>query len=200
LSLNYLSFPPSSGESPQGLLIILHGWGGNGDDVGGIVPMLGLSNYQIICPDAPFTHYQFPEGRAWYALEREDYQGLPESRTLLQDWLVSLESSTGIPLHQTILAGFSQGGAMTLDVGLSLPLAGLCVLSGYLHSQASVSDNPSPVLIIHGKQDMVVPLIAAQRAREELTQLGVNVEYHELNMGHEIVTEVVELMKKFIIN
>jgi phospholipase/carboxylesterase len=69
---------------------------------------------------------------------------------------------------------------------------------GYLHSQVEVKDYPPPVLIIHGKQDMVVPLRVAQRAKDELTQLGVNIEYHELNMGHEIVPQVMGLVQNFI--
>jgi len=198
MSLNYLSFAPTNGQPPQGLLVILHGWGSNAQDVANVTPLLDLPDYQIICVDAPFAHYQVPRGRSWYALEREDYQGLEESRQILQDWLMTQEASTGVPLEKTILAGFSQGGAMTLDRGLSLPLQGLCVLSGYLHSQIEVKDYPPPVLIIHGKQDLVVPLRVAQRAKDELTQLGVNIEYHELDMGHEIVTQVITLMHNFI--
>lgn len=198
MSLNYLSFAPTNGQPPQGLLVILHGWGSNAQDVANVTPLLDLPDYQIICVDAPFAHYQVPGGRSWYALEREDYQGLEESRQILQDWLTTQEANTGVPLEKTILAGFSQGGAMTLDRGLGLPLQGLCVLSGYLHSQIEVKDYPPPVLIIHGKQDLVVPIAIAQRAKDELTQLGVNIEYHELNIGHEIVPRVMKLMHNFI--
>lgn len=198
MSINYLNFPPSSGKPPKSLLVLLHGWGANAQDLAGLTPMLNLPDYQILCPDAPFAHPQVPGGKAWYALDREDYQGLNESRVMLKEWLESLETITNISLSQTILVGFSQGGAMTLDVGLALPFKGLCVLSGYLHASPSLSDPPPPVLIIHGRQDPVVPLPAARQATEELNKLGVNVEYHELNMGHEITGQVVILMQKFI--
>lgn len=198
MSLNYLSFAPTNGNPPQGLLILLHGWGGTPGDVAGVTPLLDLPDYQIICLEAPYPHYQAPGGRAWYALERDDYLGLEQSRQLLQDWLLSQEKFTNIPLEKTILAGFSQGGAMTLDVGLNLPLKGLCVLSGYLHSEPIVKHDSPPVFIIHGKQDLVVPITMAQRTRDILTQLGVNIDYHELNIGHEVVTEVLILMQKFI--
>jgi phospholipase/carboxylesterase len=69
----------------------------------------------------------------WYDLEREDYKGLAQSQEMLTEWLQSLENLTGIPLASTILCGFSQGGAMTLDVGLTLPLAGLICLSHRCH-------------------------------------------------------------------
>ena len=153
----------------------------------------------MLFPNAPFPHPHVPGGRAWYSLENKEYTGLAESRQQLREWLQTLENSTNVPLSSTILGGFSQGGAMTLDVGLNLPLAGLCCLSGYLHSkpQATNSGFP-PVLIIHGRQDQVVPIQAAQRARDELTALGVDVEYHEFNMGHEIQLEVLELVSRFI--
>lgn len=152
----------------------------------------------MIFPNAPFSHPQAPGGKAWYALEKSDYAGLAESRQKLKDWLLSLEKEIGIPLSQTVLAGFSQGGAMTLDVGLSLPLAGICSLSGYLHSLPQGGEHSPPVLIVHGKQDQVVPLKLAQQARDELGKLGIEVDYHEFNMGHEIQPEVLTIIHSFI--
>jgi phospholipase/carboxylesterase len=162
--------------------------------------MFDLPEYQFIFPDAPFPHPQVPGGRAWYSLETREYQGLATSGQMLLEWLLSLESVTGVPLNRTILSGFSQGGAMTLDVGLILPLAGLCCLSGYLHSEPQAGDSPlPPVLIVHGRQDSVVPVGAAQQARAKLTALGANVTYHEFEIGHEISPDVLELMQKFIL-
>jgi phospholipase/carboxylesterase len=136
----------------------------------------------------------------WYDLYNSDYQGLAKSRQQLIDWLKSLERTTGVPLSRTILSGFSQGGAMTLDVGLTLPLAGLVSLSGYLHStpQPTTGDSLPPVLMVHGRQDQVVPLSAAQQARDALTALSIAVKYHEFNMGHEILPAVLELMRSFV--
>ena len=95
----------------------------------------------------------------WYDLETEDYVGLAESRQMLTDWLESLESSTGVPLSRTILSGFSQGGTMILDVGVKLPVAGLVSMSGYLHAPPKpVGDRLPPLLMMHGRQDPVVPL------------------------------------------
>jgi phospholipase/carboxylesterase len=133
------------------------------------------------------------------------YQGLIQSRELLTDWLQSLESSTGVPLSQTILSGFSQGGAMTLDVGLKLPLAGLVAMSGYLHPSAGSLEtldakSVPPVLITHGRQDTVVPLESAISARKTLESLGVKVQYQEFDMGHEINPEILELFRNFVVN
>lgn len=130
------------------------------------------------------------------------YVGLKESKQMLIDLLQSIESNTGVPLSRTILCGFSQGGAMTLDVGLTLPLAGLVVMSGYLHPDVvnTPKRNFSPTLIMHGRSDEVVPLSAAVKAKETAESLGVAVEYHEFDMGHEISPQMLEVLKKFVIN
>ena len=139
-------------------------------------------------------------GKAWYNLERQDYKGLVESRQILTDWLKSLESTTGVPLSRTILCGFSQGAAMTLDVGLTLPLAGLICLSGYLHPNPQPAGKIStPILIVHGRQDYMVPLRAAQQARDTLIALKLPVQYQEYDMGHEIVPAAIVLMRSFIV-
>ncbi len=183
-------------------MVMLHGWGANYEDFTPLASELNLPEYQFIFPNAPYNHPQVPGGKAWYALETQEYQGLSESRKMVHEWLLSLEQQTGVPLERTILGGFSQGGAMTLDLGLTLPLAGLCSLSGYLHFQPeSIPKNNTfpPVLIVHGKQDPVVPIQAAQQAKEKLTALGVSVTYQEFNMEHSIIPEVLTLMEKFIL-
>lgn len=201
MSLASISVPPANGQAPTKLVVCLHGFGANAQDLASFAPLLNLPDYQFLFANAPFEHPSVPGGRMWYDLYNKDYQGLDSSRQKLRDWLKSLEDSTGVPLSQTILSGFSQGGAMTLDVGLTLPLAGLVSLSGYLHSQPELTDkqSPPPVLIVHGREDAVVPIGAAQLAKESLSNLGVNVKYQEFEMGHEIRPAVLNLMRDFIL-
>jgi phospholipase/carboxylesterase len=208
MSLEVLSFPPRI-QPPQALLVMLHGWGANAQDVAALASYVDLPNFQFFFPNAPFPFPYSPTGRMWYDLpEQYSFSSQPdvrqhaqiqESRQELLNWLKSLEATTGVPLSHTILAGFSQGGAMTLDVGLQLPLAALMVLSGYAHSPLETVAGSAPnVLMVHGRLDQVVPLRAAQQAREQLNQLGVAVQYHELSMGHEIQPIVLKLMQSFI--
>lgn len=196
-----ITVPPATGELPQGNIVVLHGWGANAQDLVDLGSLLNLPNYQFLFPNAPFPHPYVSTGRMWYNLEREQQgQGLAASRQLLIEWLQSLESTTGISLSRTILSGFSQGGAMTLDVGLTLPLAGLTSLSGYLHPITQPITAPYPsVLLIHGRQDYVVPLNAAVAAREQLIHSGVAVQYHEFEMGHEIRPEVIPVIRNFAV-
>ncbi|BAZ69786.1 phospholipase/carboxylesterase [Fischerella sp. NIES-4106] len=182
----------------------MHGWGANAEDLASLAPYLNLTDYQFVFPNAPFSHPHSPMGRAWYELSADNmYEGLTQSRQLLTDWLLSLENRTGIPLSQTILSGFSQGGAMTLDIGLKLPFAGLVVMSGYLHPGAietSLATSLAPVLITHGRYDQVVPLRAALNAKETLESRGIAVQYYEFDMGHEIQLPILELIRNFVIN
>lgn len=199
MSLQAIAVPSITQKEPVGLIVALHGWGANAQDLASIVPLLNLPDYQFLFPNAPFPHPYTSVGRMWYDLSAQEYRGLPESRQLLKDWLNSLESSTGIPLSRTVLSGFSQGGAMTLDVGLNLPLAGLVDLSGYMHTLSQpIGEEFPPVLIVHGRQDSVVPVKAAQSARDNLVALGVSVQYQEFDMGHEIRPEVLPLLHNFV--
>ena len=199
MSLKSVSIPAKTAE-PAGAIVALHGWGSNCYDLQSLVPVLNLPNYQFEFPEGPFPHPYVAGGKMWYDLDTKEYRGLAESREMLGNWLMSLESKTGMPLSRTILGGFSQGGAMTLDVGLSFPMAGLICLSGYLHALSQPSSNVlPPTLIVHGRRDTVVPVSAAVRSRDALTALGVPVQYQEFDMGHEILPEVIDLMRSFVL-
>ncbi|MEH2411271.1 MAG: alpha/beta hydrolase [Nostoc sp.] len=203
MSLQAITVKRANSQPPAGLIVTLHGWGANAEDVASLLPLINLPDYEFVLPNAPFPYPYSPVGRAWYDLRVENmYEGLPESRQLLIDFLQSLESSTGVPLSRTILSGFSQGGAMTLDVGSKLPLAGLVVMSGYLHPDAITAGKSGipPTLITHGRYDEVVPLQAALKARETLKSLGVALEYHEFDMGHEINPQTLEVLRNFVVN
>ncbi len=205
MTLESITIPPQTKQTPTHQIIMLHGWGANAQDLASLAPYLNLPHYQFIFPNAPFPYPYSPGGRAWYDLRSDNmYKGLPECEEILTQWILSLEGSTEVPLSHTILGGFSQGGAMTLDVGLKLPLAGLVSMGGYWHDiTASNSESndisQAPTLIMHGKQDAVVPLTAAIRAREVLTALGVEVQYEEFDAEHEINIEMLGVLRNFIL-
>ncbi len=200
MSLEFISVGPTNGQTPVGLIACLHGFGGNSQQLAPFAPMFNLPDYQFLFPDAPYSNPY--SGRMWYNLRQGDDRTLAASREQLIDWLTSLERRTGVPLSRTILAGFSQGGAMTLDVGLTLPLAGLVCLSGYWHAkpEPNLAKSLPPVLIAHGRQDGMVPVSAAQSARDNLKALGVTVKYQEFDMGHIVIPAVLALMRSFIVD
>lgn len=202
MSLNAIEIAPEAGGTPTGVVVFLHGWGSNARDLATLAPMLNLSDYLYLCLDAPQPHPQVPGGKMWYDLNFdltiEDRAGLADSRDRLCTWFDGLPERTGVPLSRTVLAGFSQGGAMTLDVGFRYPLAGLVAMSGYLHDEPPLSDAKPPVLVMHGTNDPVVPLASAQQVCDRLTQLGVAVDYREFPMAHEVCLPEIEALRAFV--
>jgi phospholipase/carboxylesterase len=198
-------FVPARTDPPIGSIVVLHGWGANHHDLGDLVPYFSLPEYQFLFPNGIFDHEYSDDGKMWYSFtgaghltDRSKTQ-LATSREIVSEWVQSLPDSTGIPLDRTWIVGFSQGGAMTLEIGLDLPVAGLIVMSGYLHAErAKPAPDAPPVLIVHGKQDDVVPLADARKSQETLTQWGVDVRYQEFEMGHAIVPEVLQVVREFI--
>jgi phospholipase/carboxylesterase len=198
---------PARTATPVGTIVVLHGWGANHHDLGDLAPYFKLPEYQFLFPNGLFDHEYTDTGKMWYSftgagqLTDRSATQLATSRQILGDWIKSLPATTGIPLDRTWIAGFSQGGAMTLDIGLDLPVAGLVVLSGYLHADRhQPRQDAPPVLIVHGRQDDVVPIWAAKKSQETLIQWGVDVRYQEFEMGHSIVPAVLDVVRSFVID
>ncbi len=195
---------PANTPTPAGTIVLLHGWGANHDDLGELVPYLNLPEYQFLFPNGIFDHEYSEAGKMWYSftgawqIDDRSMAQLAISRELLSNWVQSLPATTGVPLDRTWIAGFSQGGAMTLDIGLDLPVAGLIVLSGYLHAERAKPLAPPPVAIVHGRQDDIVPIAAARRSRDLLSEWGVDVSYQEFDMGHSIVPAVLQVVRNFV--
>lgn len=199
-SLQFISVPPKNGGMPAGVIVCLHGSGSKPQTLVSLARSLDLPDYHYLFPEAPYPDPTVPGGKMWYDLKSQNSKGLAQSHQLLTDWLKSLEKITGIPLASTILSGFSQGGAMALDVGLTLPLAGLVSLSGYLPSKpTAVKESMPPVLMVQGTQDHIVTSSEAQDTRDSLTALGVTVKYVELGIGHEIKPAVLAQMRSFVV-
>ncbi len=189
-------------------IVILHGWGGTAEDAAQFTGMLKIPGAVKLLPRGLFQHPYNPDAQMWYDIpniERFDFKvdlsgrsDLQRSRQVLRDWLTTLPEQTGVPLQKTILGGFSQGGAMTIELGLDFPLAGLMSLSGYAHRPIAAVTNAPKLLMTHGIADQVVPIAAARATRDALVKAGVEVESVEFSgMGHEISWEVIDRMQSF---
>jgi phospholipase/carboxylesterase len=192
-----------TGPRPATAVIWLHGLGADGSDFVPIVPALSLHTpVRFVFPHAPLRRVTINGGavmRAWYdvltleGVRQEDETGIRESARRV-DGLIAAEVARGVAPARVILAGFSQGGAMTVHVGLrhTARLGGLLVLSAYLPlahaaaAEASPSGRGTPVFLAHGTQDPLIPLARARMAREALVALGCPVEYREYPIGHTV--------------
>jgi phospholipase/carboxylesterase len=143
--------------------------------------------------------------RAWYDVltpdlaVREDEAGIRASQASIEQ-LIAHEKSRGIPASRIMLAGFSQGCAMTLQTGLRYPekLAGLLCLSGYLplSDKVAAERNPAnqdiPIFMAHGRGDPVIHINRAVQSRDLLKTLGYAVEWHEYMMPHSVCEEEID--------
>jgi len=194
-------------QPPSGCLVVLHGRGTNGYDLVPIAQALGFSGLRYIFPHAPFPVPGVFGGKAWYELPPYDREGILESRHLLFSLLEELERE-GVPSAQIALMGFSQGAVMGLDVGTRYPrrLAGIIALSGYLpfpedlHSEKSVASLQLPVLLVHGTEDPIVPLEGSRQAERILKEEGFSVRLLEYPMGHEVIPQEIEEIRKFLLS
>ena len=148
--------------------------------------------------------------RAWYDIAGpggpEDEAGLRASQAQVEA-LIARERERGVPASRIVLAGFSQGCAMTLMTGLRHRerLAGLAGLSGYLPLAARTAGERSdanalvPIFLAHGSADPMIPLARATASRDALRALGYGVEWHEYPMPHSVCAEEVRDLNRWLL-
>jgi len=204
-----------TGSQPDAAVIWLHGLGASGDDFVPIVPELDLPadpGIRFIFPHAPMLPVTVNDGMvmpAWYdilemSIERKvDQTQLEYSARAVLD-LVEAQIAKGIASERIILAGFSQGGAVAYEAGLSCPhkLAGLMALSTYFATQDSIQLNPAnsklSIAVYHGIYDPVVPEALGQQACAKLRQLGYSPEYWTYPMEHAVCPAQILEMSEYI--
>jgi len=186
-------------------IIWMHGLGADAHDFEPIVPELVKPSWpgvRFVFPNAPTRPVTVNGGhvmRAWYDIAgndiaaRQDETGLRASRREIEA-LIDAQVASGIKPEHILLAGFSQGAAMALYVGLrcAKTLGGLIALSGYLPlaaqtaEEAHIANLQTPIFMGHGSADGVVPEALGRRSMATLTALGYAVEFHSYPMAHSV--------------
>lgn len=197
-----------TGPSPTWSVLWLHGLGADGNDFAPIVPELLRRDWpaiRFVFPHAPVRAVTINNGarmRAWYDIKdfdlanRADETGVLESIAQVEA-LVAREAVRGVPASRVLLAGFSQGGAITLATGLrrEAPLAGLVALSSYLPMADRLAREmppaaaTQPLFMAHGQHDTVVPYAAGELSAARLRGLGFAPDWHAYPMAHQVCGE-----------
>ena len=208
-----------TGPAPTAAVVWLHGLGADGHDFEPIVPELawpGQPAIRYLFPHAPVRPITINSGmamRAWYDItgvdlaQRQDAQGIQQSAALVTRLLDGVRES-GIPSERTVLAGFSQGGAVALYLALRHPhrLAGVIALSTYLplapgtEREAHEANRATPILMGHGSADPVVPMQYGQMSAQALQGLGYDVRWHTWPMPHSVCAEEVVVIRQFLMD
>jgi phospholipase/carboxylesterase len=199
---------PADG-APSGLLFLHHGRGTDEHDLLPIGDALDPQRrLHIVSPRAPLRVPGWP-GYHWYLAPRVGY---PDPDTFAAAYVALAEtheelwSRTGLGPEETILGGFSMGSVMSYALGLGadrLPPAGILACSGFVPSVEGWRPEPDSrehlrVLIAHGRQDPVIDVAFARRARDLLAGAGLEVEYHESNVAHTIDRAHIPLARRWL--
>lgn len=215
--LNYIEINPEK-KQPVGTVIWMHGLGADGHDFAPMIPELKLPHelpLRFIFPHAPLRPVTLNNGyvmRAWfdiYSLNRNakiDLVGIDESVRNINE-LMTQEEERGISPNRIIIAGFSQGCVVALNVGLRYPkrLATIIGLSGYLPNavdlikNAQPANNETPIFIGHGTEDNVVPYFYGQQSFEILKRNNFNVSWHSYKMGHSVCGEEIKDLGEWVV-
>jgi phospholipase/carboxylesterase len=207
-----------SGDNPTATILILHGLGADGNDFVPVAEELQLDAVgpvRFIFPHAPMIPVTINGGfrmRAWYDIlgteEKgvQDATGLHRSRQLVEA-LLKREKERGIAANRIVLAGFSQGCALSLLTGLrhGERLAGIAGLSGYLPlaettaTERHPANNDTPIFLAHGTHDEMIALERAEATRDALQRLGYPVEWHEYLMGHSVTPLEIEELNAWLV-
>src|SRR6202051_4878804 len=202
---------------PNAAVIWLHGLGADGHDFEPIVPEIvrsGERAWRFVFPNAPVRPVTINGGmsmRAWYDLKgldrraAEDAAGFRDTDEQIRQLTVR-QNDRGLPPIRIVLAGFSQGGAVSLYIAPRLPekLAGVMALSCYLPQENTLiadrapANNATPIFMAHGRGDSVLPMSLGMLARDFLTAQGYAVEWHDYPMAHAVCAAEIADIREFL--
>jgi len=183
------AFGPAAGGAPEQLIVLLHGWGADGNDLIGLAPYLGrfLPKAEFVSPNGPEPCDMNPMGRQWFSLQDMSppsmLAGARKVAPAIDAFLDNALAARNLTDDRLALIGFSQGTMMALHVGprRARSCAGIVGYSGLLIGPetlaAEIKSRP-PVTLIHGEDDPVVPVTALSNAVDGLSAAGVAVQWH----------------------
>lgn len=201
--------PPAAGGKPSSLIVLLHGYGSNGEDLISLAPYWAkaLPNTQFVSPNAPEPVSMAPGGYQWFPISRLDPRevemGVQRASGTLEKFIDRELERYQIPPDRLALVGFSQGTMMALHVGLRRQRLGAIVgFSGALPAAGKLKDearSKPPVLLIHGDQDEMIPVSALFAAAEGLAAAEIGAQWHvSYGVPHSIGPDGLQLGGEFL--
>jgi len=220
-----ITVTPRKESEQSALVVICHGLGDSAEGFADVAENLAaqMPHVKFILPTAPTQPVTMNMGMpmpSWYDItglderSNENCNGIQQSQTVIQTILQTEHDRTSLPYHRMVLAGFSQGGALSLFTGMQLPsrdqkLAGIAIMSGYLPASKQFAITPgleaTPILHCHGEADPMVRVGLARRSRQMLTEEKGALEYelktypalvHSVNADE--LAEVLSFLKRVL--
>ena len=204
---------PAAGGNANKLVVFLHGYGADGKDLIDLAKPFGMAlpNASFISPDAPHPCAMSPQGRQWFPIEEIPMGAIKASLGLL-DLIQNEIKKLSLTFKDVILIGFSQGAMMSMQCLLinNEQLGAIIGYSGALKEENIDAANDlilngkhkysdTPVLLVHGEQDEVVPFLSLERSKNLLNKIGFNVEtLSRPNLAHGIDPEGISKGMEFL--
>ena len=201
MNLHYLIKEPKTILDKNPLLLLLHGYGSNEEDLFSFASELPDDSF-VVSVRAPYDLQ--PYGHAWYAIHFDadenkfsDNKQAKESVLLIAEFIDQIAQKHPIDVQNINLIGFSQGAILSYATALTYPekIAKVVALSGYFNQDIvpEVIDASAishlKFFISHGTVDQVIPVDWARKAKPALENLGLNVVYHEYPVGHGVAPQ-----------
>lgn len=201
MSLHYLIREPKAIQEKNPLLLLLHGYGSNEEDLFSFASELP-EEYFVVSVQAPYPlmHGSY----AWYAINFDaddtkfsDVNQGKLSRDLLVEFIDELVAKYPIDKEKITLVGFSQGAILSYAIGLSYPekIAKIVALSGYLNTEMAKENfeqndfSTLKIFASHGTVDQVIPVDWARKTSPVLEELGIKFVYKEYPVGHGVAPQ-----------
>lgn len=206
--LEYKVRTPKVHSKNPPLLLLLHGFGSNEDDLFQLTNYLD-DDFLIVSARAPYD--RSPGTYKWYHLDlssqpyKADLEQAEQSRLLLLKFINQLKRKHDFDENKIVIGGFSQGGIMSYSVGLTEPdeIAGIISLSGRMLDDTKTNAKKDKLkskkaLIIHGTKDSVLSVDLARSAKTFLETTPMEITYHEIEMEHTINQEAIQYMNAWL--
>jgi phospholipase/carboxylesterase len=201
---------PASGGAAEQLVILVHGYGADGNDLIGLAPYFAriLPNAAFVAPHGPQRCEMSPTGYQWFPINQFDpasrLDGVRGAAPILDQFIDRELARHGLNEDNLVLIGFSQGTMMSLHVALrrARPVAGILGFSGLLAGPELLADeavSKPPILLVHGDRDEMLPVENLHDAVAALSAAGLNVEWHvSPGAGHTIAQDGLDLGMEFL--
>jgi phospholipase/carboxylesterase len=210
LSLYHLIHYPAAMVSQRAnilcpTLLALHGLGSNEQDLTGLAPHLP-DDFLWISPRAPLIAGR--DSYEWYRVKMIGKPGPEQVASTIETidrFIDEILSAYPVDPNKLFLLGFSQGSLLSMCYALEHPtrLAGVIAQSGYIPSQVNLQIDEAgvrnkPFLLTHGEQDTMIPVEWARASRDRLQALGVDLSYHEFQMGHHVSLDSLKVISEWL--
>ena len=202
---------PEKGNDIQNIVLLLHGYGGDGNDISALTVnwKRHFPNTIFICPNGHEPCAINPSGYQWFDLRYDDPNYILDeflkSEKKLSQFLDEIKNEYKIDNNKIILSGFSQGCMMSINVGLTSEKPFNCIVgfSGKIIDLANLKNrkkNFTDTLLIHGDQDDIVSPTHLLEAKDFFLRENINIETHLIkNCGHHIPIEASSIALNYIL-